>query len=76
LLSEIWIGDQGSEIRNPGKKNLSRIRIQGSKSRQILDPDPGFRIRIDLNADWDTDPDPAFFLIADPDYGSGSGSRV
>jgi hypothetical protein len=27
-----------------------------------------------FNADPDTDPDPAFFLIADPD--SGSGSRV
>jgi hypothetical protein len=30
-------------------------------------PDP--RVK---NADPDTDPDPAFFLIADPDYGSGS----
>jgi hypothetical protein len=25
-----------------------------------------------FNADPDTDPDPAFFLIADPDPGSGS----
>jgi hypothetical protein len=30
---------------------------------------PGFRIRIDFMY---TDPDPAFFLIADPDPGSGS----
>jgi hypothetical protein len=25
-----------------------------------------------FNADPDTDPDPAFFIIADPDSGSGS----
>jgi hypothetical protein len=32
----------------------------------------GLRIRIVFNADSDTDPDPAFFLIANPDPGSGS----
>ncbi len=29
-----------------------------------------------FNADPDTDPDPAFFLIADPDSGSGSRIRI
>jgi hypothetical protein len=29
-----------------------------------------------FNADPDTDPDPAFFLIADPDSGSGSLIRI
>ncbi len=29
-----------------------------------------------FNADLDTDPDPAFFLIADPDSGSGSRIRI
>ncbi len=29
-----------------------------------------------FNADPDTDPDPTFFLIADPDSGSGSRNRI
>jgi hypothetical protein len=29
-----------------------------------------------FNADLDTDPDPGFFLIADPDSGSGSQIRI
>ena len=44
--------------------------------------DQGFGSAL-INADPDTDPDPAFFLIADPDSGSGfripdpdSGSRI
>jgi len=36
----------------------------------------GFPIRIDLMRIQDTDPDPAFFLIADPDSGSGSRIRI
>jgi hypothetical protein len=38
-LSKIWVWDPGSENPDP-EKNLSRIRVQGSKSHRIPDPDP------------------------------------
>ncbi len=39
MLSNIWVWDPGSGIRDPGSgKNLSRI--QGSKRHRIPDPDP------------------------------------
>jgi hypothetical protein len=38
-LSKIWVWDPGSEIQDMGSgKNL--LRIQGSKSHQIRNPDP------------------------------------
>ncbi len=37
MLSNIWVWDPGSEIRDP-EKNL--FRIQGSKRHRIPDPDP------------------------------------
>jgi hypothetical protein len=42
-LPKIWVWDPGSEIRDLGYgKNYSgsRIRVQGSKSHRIQDPDP------------------------------------
>ncbi len=51
--------------------DLMRIRIQNfsncGSGFWIPDPDPGFD---DLKLE--SDPDPAFFIIADPDPGSGS----
>ena len=45
------------------------------------DPDPATQINpkpwtANSVADPDTDPDPAFFIIADPDSGSGSRIRI
>jgi hypothetical protein len=50
MLSNIWVWDPGSEIRDP-EKTYSGSRIQGSKRHRIPDPDPqhchsGMRIRI------------------------------
>ena len=39
MLSNIWIWDPGSEIRDP-EKTYSGSRIQGSKRHRIPDPDP------------------------------------
>jgi len=51
----------------PFKESL-RSQISFEKAR-VSDPHL-------FNADPDTDPDPAFFLIADPDFGSGSWIRI
>jgi hypothetical protein len=39
MLSNIWVWDPGSEIRDP-EKTYSGSRIQGSKRNRIPDPDP------------------------------------
>ena len=39
MLSNIWVWDPGSEIRDP-EKTYSGSRIQGSKRHRIPDPDP------------------------------------
>jgi hypothetical protein len=40
MLSNIWVWDPGSEIRDP-KKTYSGSRIQGSKRHRIPDPGSG-----------------------------------
>jgi hypothetical protein len=41
MLSNIWVWDPGSGIRDPGSgKTYSGSRIQGSKRHRIPDPDP------------------------------------
>jgi hypothetical protein len=39
MLSNVWVWDPGSEIRDP-EKTYSGSRIQGSKRHRIPDPDP------------------------------------
>jgi hypothetical protein len=39
MLSNIWVRDPGSEIRDP-EKTYSGSRIQVSKRHRIPDPDP------------------------------------
>jgi hypothetical protein len=40
MLSNIWVWDPGSEIRDP-EKTYSGSRIQGSKRHRIPDPGSG-----------------------------------
>ncbi len=39
MISNIWVWDPGSEIRDP-EKTYSGSQIQGSKRHRIPDPDP------------------------------------
>jgi hypothetical protein len=58
------------------KRNLLCIKVHKSNQAKanVFYPMKQSRVsdRHRFNADPDTDPDPAFFLIADPDSGSGS----
>ncbi len=48
---------------------VQKLKLQQPMGTGVSDPHW-------FNADPDTDPDPAFFLIADPDSGSGSRTRI
>jgi len=66
MLSNIWVWDPGSEIRDP-EKTYSGSRIQGSKRHRIPDPDPQHcRYLYAMLRIQDFYPGSSFFSIPDP----------
>jgi hypothetical protein len=65
MLSNIWVWDPGSEIRDP-EKTYSGSRIQGSKRHRILDPGSAtllVQVVVNLGLEVEQDDVPSYLLV-------------